>query len=114
MRDAFSGAEMSRLLGYLVQRSIGYGLRWAGAVEDSGAVPVVREYAGWSPAAATAMTAALAWAERRGVPRASGLGLLAALTGDPECRAVEVLRRGGVEPEVLARRLADQAGGAPG
>ncbi|MEC3998570.1 Clp protease N-terminal domain-containing protein [Actinacidiphila sp. DG2A-62] len=32
-----------RVLGYLVQRSIGYGMRWSGSVEDSGAVPVVSE-----------------------------------------------------------------------
>ncbi|MFP3989931.1 Clp protease N-terminal domain-containing protein [Streptomyces sp. E11-3] len=105
--EAFSGAEAARLLGYLVQRSIGYGLRWAGAVEDSGAVPVVREYAGWSPAAASAMAAALARAERLGAPRATGLHLLAALARDPECRAVEVLRRGGVEPEGFEGRVAE-------
>ncbi|MYU62657.1 Clp protease N-terminal domain-containing protein, partial [Streptomyces sp. SID69] len=49
--------QLARLLGYLVQRSIGYGLRWQGSVEDSGAIPVVpRPAAGdagdWSPAAA--------------------------------------------------------------
>ncbi len=37
------GARVARLLGLLVQRSIGYGLRWQGTVEDSGAVPVVRD-----------------------------------------------------------------------
>jgi hypothetical protein len=30
-----------RVLGYLVQRSVGYGMRWSGSVEDSGALPVV-------------------------------------------------------------------------
>ncbi|MGW1605190.1 Clp protease N-terminal domain-containing protein [Streptomyces eurythermus] len=33
--------RLARLLGYLVQRSIGYGLRWRAGVEDSGALPVV-------------------------------------------------------------------------
>ncbi|MEU3827840.1 Clp protease N-terminal domain-containing protein [Streptomyces sp. NPDC029080] len=35
--------RLARLLGYLVQRSIGYGLRWQGRVEDSGAVPLVAD-----------------------------------------------------------------------
>ena len=33
------GPQIARLLGYLVQRSIGYGLRWQSTVEDSGAYP---------------------------------------------------------------------------
>ncbi|MFI1768806.1 Clp protease N-terminal domain-containing protein [Streptomyces sp. NPDC020800] len=57
--------QLARLLGYLVQRSIGYGLRWQSTVEDSGAIAVVPDpsvYGGeakdagrWSPAAAAAM-----------------------------------------------------------
>nr|WP_242339457.1 Clp protease N-terminal domain-containing protein [Streptomyces formicae] len=43
VRAAFDGAgQVARVLGYLVQRSIGYGLRWQGSVEDSGAVPLLR------------------------------------------------------------------------
>lgn len=54
VREAFdSGPQVARVLGYLVQRSIGYGLRWQGTVEDSGAVPVVTEQGpavvSWSP-----------------------------------------------------------------
>lgn len=48
--------RLARLLGYLVQRSIGYGLRWRAGVEDSGALPVVAATAGRSgqpPADAT-------------------------------------------------------------
>ncbi|WP_432027212.1 Clp protease N-terminal domain-containing protein [Streptomyces sp. 1222.5] len=38
VRAAVGGSpRLVRLLGYLVQRSIGYGLRWQGTVEDSGA-----------------------------------------------------------------------------
>lgn len=44
-----SGPQLARLLAYLVQRSIGYGLRWQGGVEDSGAVPVVTQAEGFSP-----------------------------------------------------------------
>ncbi len=41
-RAAVGGPQRpARLLGYPVQRSIGYGLRWQGSVEDSGAIPLV-------------------------------------------------------------------------
>ncbi|MYV50969.1 peptidase, partial [Streptomyces sp. SID3212] len=76
VRAAFDGGpQVARVLGYLVQRSIGYGLRWQGTVEDSGAVPVLRAdlVTGWSPPAVTAMNRALERAARRGEPRASGL-----------------------------------------
>nr|WP_309235558.1 Clp protease N-terminal domain-containing protein [Streptomyces sp. TRM64462] len=128
VRAAFGdGRQVARVLGYLVQRSIGYGLRWQASVEDSGAVPVVtvegaeREDASrgdaslrgvswedasqvpaWSPAVAAAMEGALARAEARGDVRADALDLLAALAADPRCRAVEVLTRAGVDPEPLA------------
>ncbi|MEV8308359.1 Clp protease N-terminal domain-containing protein [Streptomyces flavidovirens] len=109
-RAAFDGGtpQVARVLGYLVQRSIGYGLRWQGAVEDSGAVAVVRDSpvaAGWSPAAVTAMEGALERAAARGDERVGGLDLLALLAADPDCRAVEVLRRAGVDTELLAGRL---------
>ncbi|TQK43208.1 ClpA/ClpB-like protein [Streptomyces sp. SLBN-118] len=104
------GPQVARVLGYLVQRSIGYGLRWQGSVEDSGTLPVVREtdggLSGWSPAAAAAMGAALERAELRGEARAAGIDLLACLAVDRECRAVEVLRRAGMDPAVLGGRIA--------
>ena len=105
VREAFDGGpRLARLLGYLVQRSIGYGLQWQGTVEDSGAVPVVTGL-GWSPAAAAAMERALDRAERRGDARARGVDLLAALAADRECRAVEVLGRAGVDTESLRRQV---------
>ncbi|MFI8007281.1 Clp protease N-terminal domain-containing protein [Streptomyces sp. NPDC086010] len=107
VRDAFDGApQLARVLGYLVQRSIGYGLRWQGAREDSGAVPVVRASGGegLSSPAAEALERAGRDAARRGRPHADGLDLLASLLADPRCRAVEVLERAGVEPERLAAR----------
>ncbi|MFI7288772.1 Clp protease N-terminal domain-containing protein [Streptomyces anulatus] len=108
VREAFDGGpQLAKVLGYLVQRSIGYGLRWQGSVEDSGAVPVVREPAvdGWSPSALAAMESALYRAASRGEARAAGLDLLAALAADTECRAVEVLARGGVDVRWLADRV---------
>ncbi|MEU0378653.1 Clp protease N-terminal domain-containing protein [Streptomyces cyaneofuscatus] len=119
VREAFDGGpQLAKVLGYLVQRSIGYGLRWQGSVEDSGAVPVVREPAadvvrdpaaeGWSPSAVTAMEDALHRAGLRGEPRARGLDLLAALAADGECRAVEVLGRAGVDARWLAGRAVER------
>lgn len=99
--------QVGKLLGYLVQRSIGYGLRWQSTVEDSGAVPAVSEQPGgvpgWSPSARAALELAAERARRRGRSEAEGVDLFAALVADPECRAVEVLRRAGVEVEQLAR-----------
>lgn len=101
------GGRTARLLGYLVQRSIGYGLQWHGTVEDSGAVPVVTEggVPGWSPAAAAAMDGARDRAHARYAVRAECLDLLAALVDDAECRAVEVLRRASIDTVQLAVRL---------
>ncbi|MCF3130278.1 Clp protease N-terminal domain-containing protein [Streptomyces olivochromogenes] len=96
--------QLARLLGYLVQRSIGYGLRWQGSVEDSGALSVLKGVDGWSPLAAAAMRQAAERAGLRGDDEARGTDLLAAIVVDPEARAVEVLDRAGVAvPELLAR-----------
>ncbi|MDN3027641.1 Clp protease N-terminal domain-containing protein [Streptomyces sp. S.PB5] len=99
------GPQLARLLGYLVQRSIGYGLRWQGSVEDSGAVPVVPESEGYSPLAAGAMEHAAERAVRRGLVRANGTDLLSALVLDPEARAVEVLTHAGIEAAVVLDRI---------
>ncbi|MEU4269570.1 Clp protease N-terminal domain-containing protein [Streptomyces sp. NPDC026092] len=112
---AFEGGppQLARVLGYLVQRSIGYGLRWRGSVEDSGALEVVRDTAaaaaaaGWSPTAAAAMGGAWERAALRGDQRARGLDLLAVIAADPESRAVEVLGRAGVDPRALADRIGE-------
>ncbi|MFD8870328.1 Clp protease N-terminal domain-containing protein [Streptomyces sp. NPDC059590] len=120
-RAAIAGGppQVARLLGYLAQRAIGYGVQWSGSVEDSGAVPRMcprdgdggdgrlggGALSGWSPAAAAAMGGAIARAGARGASRAEGPDLLAALAGDPECRAVEVLRRAGVDAELLVAAL---------
>ncbi|AZQ70603.1 peptidase [Streptomyces luteoverticillatus] len=108
-RQAFEGgpAQVARLLGYLVQRTIGYGLRWSGTIEDSGALPSLggSPVPGWSPAAAGAMREAHARARSRGAAQVEGTDLLAALVRDSRCRAVEVLRRAGVDPVALGERL---------
>ncbi|MFF9405597.1 Clp protease N-terminal domain-containing protein [Streptomyces anandii] len=98
------GPQIARLLGYLVQRSIGYGLRWQGAVEESGALPVATRADGFSPAASAALEYACERAARRGGEPARGVDLLAAVVADPDSRAVEVLGRAGVDVVELAAR----------
>ncbi|MFJ2744659.1 Clp protease N-terminal domain-containing protein [Streptomyces sp. NPDC087440] len=106
VRAAFAGADqLARVLGYLVQRSIGYGLRWQARAEGVPPVTPATPVTGWSPAAVRAMEAALARAEAREDLRAGGTDLLAAVAADPDCRAVEVLRHAGVDPVGLVGRL---------
>ncbi|MFD9631177.1 Clp protease N-terminal domain-containing protein [Streptomyces violascens] len=110
VRAAFEdGPQVARVLGYLVQRSIGYGLRWQGSVEDSGAVPLMTQ-PGWSPSALTAMEYALRRAAARGGDQVTGRDLLAALAADPECRAVQVLQHAGVDAAALADGLGEPSG----
>ncbi|MER6346361.1 Clp protease N-terminal domain-containing protein [Streptomyces sp. NPDC001595] len=99
------GPQLARLLGYLVQRSIGYGLRWQGGVEDSAALPVAPGAEGYSPVAAAAMAYACGRAKGRGDVRACGLDLLAGIVVDPAARAVEVLDRAGVDVAELRTRI---------
>jgi hypothetical protein len=106
------GPQIARLLGYLVQRSIGYGLRWQSGVEDSGAVPVVTENAGFSPLAGASMEYACARAAGRGEPP-GGTDLLAAIVVDPQARAVEVLERAGIDPREVLSRIEDRPGISP-
>ncbi|WP_373430305.1 Clp protease N-terminal domain-containing protein [Streptomyces achromogenes] len=133
VRAVFDGGpQLARLLGYLVQRSIGYGLRWQGGVEDSGTLPAVpappaaggpggssgpspveglREARflaaadGCSPLAAAALEHARVRAGRRDGAPARGVDLLAAIIADPEARAVEVLTRAGVDAHELRARI---------
>nr|WP_229883495.1 Clp protease N-terminal domain-containing protein [Streptomyces omiyaensis] len=114
-RAAFDGEErVARVLGYLVQRSIGYGLRWQRSGEGGGAplpLPAVRAGEGtarrasrWSPAAAAALEEALRRASARGEAQPHGLDLLAGLAADPGSRAGEVLRHAGIDPPALGVR----------
>ena len=116
-RAAVGERQLVRVLGYLVQRSIGYGMRWHGSVEEpgpgsgsgagSGAVPGAAG-SGWSPSAAAAISGAAARARDRGVAQPNGTDLLAALASDPQSRAAEVLRRTGTDPRRLLAGLPDQ------
>ncbi|MEV4742954.1 hypothetical protein [Streptomyces sp. NPDC049555] len=100
----------ARLLGYLVQRTIGYGLRWSGTVEDCLVRPAAGAPApqpGWSPAAAAtaAVRRARHRARRQQVPCMTGRDVPAALIDDGGCRAVYVLRRAGVALDEPTERL---------
>ncbi|MFD9395309.1 Clp protease N-terminal domain-containing protein [Streptomyces sp. NPDC060000] len=108
VRAAFDGGpRLARLLGYLVQRSIGYGLRWRSGVEDSGALPVVTVVEGLSPLAAAALEHACVRAARRDGAQARGVDLLAAIVADPRARAVEVLTHAAVDVDELRARIED-------
>ncbi|MFF0776814.1 Clp protease N-terminal domain-containing protein [Streptomyces sp. NPDC003720] len=126
VRAAVGGApRLTRLLGYLVQRSIGYGLRWQRAVEGAGVLAAVpapapqgseRAAGGahgdtghWSPVAAAALEEARRRARRRGAARVCGTDLLAGLVLDPRSRAVEVLERAGIRTRELSARLDGRA-----
>ncbi len=99
-----AGYPVARVLAYLVQRSIGYGMRWRGSVEDSGARPAgsVAAAPGWSPAATAALDEAALHAAADGRADADGRDLLGALAADSGCRAADVLRAAGVDPGRLA------------
>ncbi|MEU4874228.1 Clp protease N-terminal domain-containing protein [Streptomyces sp. NPDC021608] len=108
VRAAFGGGpQLARLLGYLVQRSIGYGLRWQSGVEDSGAPPAVTAVEGLSPLAAAAIERACEESARRTGAPARGVDLLAAMVADPRARAVEVLTHVGVDPYALRAGIED-------
>ena len=100
--------RVARVLGYLVQRSIGYGLRWQSGVEDSGALPVVAVAEGFSPVVAVAIDTARLRAERRGAGAAQGVDLLAAVLAEPRSRAVEVLAHAGVDARELLARVEEE------
>lgn len=126
-RGLFDPAQLARLLGYLVQRSIGFGLQWQSSVESSaeGDAPITASGQGpaageplvgtagseacgvgqsrWSPRAAAALRRAASRARGRGKEGANGLDLLAALAADGGSRAAEVLRFAGID---VARTLA--------
>ncbi len=69
------GPRIARLLGYLVQRSIGYGLRWQSTVEDSGALPVVTKTdAATRTDAVTTRTDAVTNADATDAARAAAAG----------------------------------------
>ncbi|MFF4650659.1 Clp protease N-terminal domain-containing protein [Streptomyces sp. NPDC001380] len=110
-----------RLMGYLVQRSIGFGRGWRATAEqpgadadagaEGGAVPDTAgaeaprsapDRPGLSGAAAAALEEAAARPEALPV----GHRLLAALLADPDSRAAQILRSSGIDPVAVRARCA--------
>lgn len=104
--------RVARVLAYLAQRSIGYGLRWRSTVEGAAARPPAPGGTGFSPCAVAALGDAAGRTAARGGDRIEGVDLLAALAADPEARAAEVLRAAGVDPARLAAHLTPDTAGA--
>ncbi|MFC1434357.1 Clp protease N-terminal domain-containing protein [Streptacidiphilus sp. N1-3] len=107
--------QATRLMGYLAQRSIGFGRDWrpgegANAIRPRLSAPLAPP--GWSRSAAAALErAALAALIRdRGEPDV--LDLLAELVSDSECRAAAMLLGAGVELQGTVARVRAAAGRA--
>jgi len=124
-------AQAARLMGYLAQRSIGFGRRWQGSAElgeaGTGAVAAVRDDrregpadaeaqepegwagpVGWSRAAVMALHRARVGAAIRGAANGEpdDLELLAELAADPTSRAAQILSATGINPSTLTLTLA--------
>lgn len=110
------GPRIARLLGYLVQRSIGYGLRWQSTVEDSGALPVVTKTdAATRTDAVTTRTDAVTNADATDAARAAaaGAGVAGAAAAGAGVTAPD--RRSPLASAALehARERAARRGGGP-
>ena len=107
-------AQATRLMGYLVQRSIGFGRAWK---SDEGVeLRRLGDHATlrWStPAEYALQQAARAALVRPGTAEADALDLLAALAEDPRSRATEIMRGAGVDPEAVAARVRTAVAGEP-
>ncbi|MEY9848902.1 Clp protease N-terminal domain-containing protein [Streptacidiphilus sp. MAP5-3] len=95
--------QATRLMGYLVQRSIGFGRLWR--LGEGAADRESERSAGlaWSVPAAEALD--------RAVRRASGtvLDLLAEVAALPDSRAAEILRGAAIDPAAVVQRCRTQA-----
>ncbi len=96
--------QATRLMGYLAQRSIGFGRDWQPG--EGAGEPRARLSApsGWSRSAASALARAELAALIRDGGEPDPLDLLAELVADPESRAAEVLLGAGIDlPGATAR-----------
>jgi hypothetical protein len=113
-------SQATRLMGYLAQRSIGFGRDWRpgeGAGVPRPALSAPSTPPGWSRSAAAALGRAELAALIRDGREPDPLDLLAELVSDPDSRAAEVLLGAGVDLSAAAGRVRavvrDQVEGAP-
>jgi len=98
-------AQSTRLMGYLAQRSIGFGREWRSGEGAGSHRAQERNRLRWSRSAGDALEQASRVALARSGQEADALDLLAQLAADPSCRAVEILCGAGVDPGAVAARV---------
>ena len=98
-------AQSTRLMGYLAQRSIGFGREWRSGEGAGTHRAQERDRLRWSRSAGDALEQASRVALARTGREADALDLLAQLAADPSCRAVEILCGAGVDPGAVAARV---------
>jgi hypothetical protein len=99
--------QATRLMGYLVQRSIGFGRLWRFGEGVADRESERSAGLAWSATAARA----LARAARGG---GSVLDLLRELAAVPDSRAAEILHGAGIDPSAVVQRCATQGAGRVG
>ncbi|WP_225446915.1 Clp protease N-terminal domain-containing protein [Streptacidiphilus sp. PB12-B1b] len=98
-------AQAARLMGYLAQRSIGFGRGWTSSEGAGSHRAQERDRLRWSRSAGDALEQASRTALARTGREADALDLLAQLAGDASCRAAEILRGAGVDPRAVFDRV---------
>jgi len=98
-------AQSTRLMGYLAQRSIGFGRAWRSGEGAGTHRAQERDRLRWSRSAGDALEQASRVALARTGQEANALDLLAQLAADPSCRAVAILCGAGVDPGAVAARV---------
>ncbi|MEZ0092924.1 Clp protease N-terminal domain-containing protein [Streptacidiphilus sp. EB129] len=98
-------AQATRLMGYLAQRSIGFGRHWGSGEGENALGAVLPSLPGWSRSAAAALARVGPSARIRTGGHPEALDLLGELAADPSCRAAAILQGAGVDPLVVALRV---------
>jgi len=104
-------AQSTRLMGYLAQRSIGFGREWRSGEGAGSHRAQERNRLRWSRSAGDALEQASRVALARSGQQADALDLLAQLVADPSCRAVEILCRAGRDPGAVPATGPDHRAG---
>lgn len=97
--------QSTRLMGYLVQRSIGFGRDWRSGEGAGLHRAQERTVVRWSRSAGDALERASRSALIPPGGEADALDLLAQLAADPSSRAAEIMRGAGVDPAAVVARI---------